>query len=77
MPLCHFDLLLDLRIITICFRVQTLFRTGRLFIPYYPEQLSELDDARLSTSDRVMHVHMDEYCRKEECKDNWGNTYHR
>lgn len=60
----------------IIIRVQALFRTGRLFIPCYPEQLSELDDARLSTSDWVMYVHMDEFCAKERCKAKWGNTYH-
>lgn len=77
MPLCHFDFMLSLIIIIIIFRVHALFRTRRLFIPYYPEQLSELDDARLSTSDWVMCVHMDEFCGKEWCTGNWGITYHR
>lgn len=61
----------------IIFRVQALLQTVRLFIPCYPEQLSELEDARLSTSDWVMHVLMDRFCRKEKCKVKWGKTYHR
>lgn len=64
-------------IVIVILRVQALFRTGRLFIPCYPEQLSELDDARLSKSDWVVNVYMEEFCGKERCKVKWGNTYHR